>query len=57
MDELDVYAEWSPMDWLTVVPTVAVGVPGQGYKQVNTGTGRPGTSTILLGQVVATVKF
>ena len=57
MDELDIYAEWSPKDWLTVVPTVAVGVPGAGYKQVDTGTGRSGTSTILLGQVVATVKF
>jgi hypothetical protein len=57
MDELDIYAEWSPTEWLTVVPTLAVGVPGQGYKQVDTGTGRPGTSTIFLGQVVATVKF
>jgi Alginate export len=57
MDELDLYAEWSPMDWLTVVPTVAVGIPGPGYKQVNTGTGQSGGSTILLGQVVASVKF
>ncbi len=57
MDELDIYAEWSPADWLTVVPTFAVGVPGQGYKQVNTGTGRSGTSTIFLGQIVASLKF
>jgi hypothetical protein len=39
------------------VPTVAVGVPGQGYKQVDTGTGRSGGATIFLGQVVASVKF
>jgi hypothetical protein len=40
-----------------VVPTAAVGVPGQGYKQLSTGTGRSGAATILLGQVVASVKF
>jgi hypothetical protein len=57
LDELDLYAEWSPFDWLTVVPTAAVGVPGQGYKQLATGTGRSGGATILLGQVVASVKF
>jgi hypothetical protein len=57
MDELDIYAEWSPTDYLTIVPTVAVGVPGQGYKQVDTGTGRSGGATIFLGQVVASVKF
>jgi hypothetical protein len=57
IDELDIYAECSPTDCLTVAPTVAVGVSGQGYKQVNTGTGRSGGATILLGQVVASVKF
>jgi hypothetical protein len=57
MDELDLYVEWSPTDWLTVVPTAAVGLPGPGYKQVDTGTGRTGGATIFLGQVVASVKF
>ncbi len=57
MDELDLYVEWSPTDWLTVVPTAAVGLPGPGYKQVDTGTGRTGGAAIFLGQVVASVKF
>lgn len=57
MDELDIYAEWSPKDFLTIVPTIAIGVPGPGYKQVNTGTGQSGGSTIFLGQVIASVKF
>ena len=57
MDELDLYMEWSPTAWLTVVPTMAVGVPGPGYKQVDTGTGRAGGATIFLAQAVATVKF
>ena len=35
----------------------AVGVPGAGYKQVNTGTGRAGDKTILLGQIVLGFKF
>ena len=57
MDELDIYAEWSPTDYLTVVPTAAIGIPGPGYKQVDTGTGHNGGPTIFLGQIVATVKF
>jgi hypothetical protein len=57
MDELDLYLEWSPTGWLTVVPTMAVGLPGPGYKQVDTGTGRAGGATIFLGQVVASAKF
>ena len=47
MDELDLYLEWSPTDWLTVVPTMAVGLPGPGYKQVDTGTGQNGRSDDL----------
>ena len=57
MDEIDFYAEWSPTEYLTIVPTIGIGIPGAGYKQVDTGTGRSGTSTIFLGQVVASFKF
>jgi hypothetical protein len=57
MDEFDIYAEWAFNDNISVTPTFAVGIPGAGYKQVNTGTGRAGNSTILLGQVVLGFKF
>jgi hypothetical protein len=57
MDEFDVYAEWAFNDNISITPTFAVGIPGAGYRQVNTGTGRPGNSTILLGQVVFGFKF
>jgi hypothetical protein len=57
MDEFDIYAEWAFNDNISVTPTFAVGIPGAGYKQVNTGTGRAGDKTILLGQVVLGFKF
>jgi hypothetical protein len=57
MDELDIYAEWTVDEHFSVTPTFAVGVPGAGYKQVNTGTGRAGDKTILLGQIVLGFKF
>jgi hypothetical protein len=57
MDEFDIYAEWAFNDNISVTPTFAVGIPGAGYRQVNTGTGRPGDKTILLGQVVLGFKF
>jgi hypothetical protein len=57
MDELDIYAEWAFNDYISVTPTFAVGFPGSGYKQVDTGTGRTGDKTILLGQVVLGFKF
>lgn len=57
MDEFDIYAEWAVNDYVNITPTFAVGFPGAGYKQVNTGTGRAGDKTILLGQVVVGFKF
>ncbi len=57
MDEFDLYAEWAFNDNISVTPTFAVGIPGAGYKQVDTGTGRAGNKTILLGQVVVGFKF
>jgi hypothetical protein len=45
MDEIDLYAEWTVNDYFAVIPTVAFGIPGPGYKQVDTGTGRPGDKT------------
>jgi hypothetical protein len=57
MDEIDLYAEWAVNDYFSVTPTVAFGIPGPGYKQVNTGTGRTDGKTIMLGQVVVGFKF
>ena len=57
MDEINLYAEWKVNDVITIVPTLGVGFPGAGYKQVDTGTGRTGDKTIFLGQIVVGFQF
>lgn len=57
MDEVNLYAEWKVNEAVSIVPTLGVAFPGAGYKQVDTGTGRTGDKTIMLGQVVVAFQF
>ncbi len=63
--EIDVYAEWAPLPWLTVTPTFAVNIPRSGYRQIAQGAvaanGQPATTptdrNIYLFQTVVAVSF
>jgi hypothetical protein len=63
--EIDVYAEWAPLPWLTVTPTFAVNIPRDGYRQIAqsavAANGQPATTptdrNIYLFQAVLAVKF
>ncbi|HYB10973.1 MAG TPA: alginate export family protein [Alphaproteobacteria bacterium] len=64
LDEVDVYAIWSPEKWLSISSVLGFGVPGEGFKQAaasfvaaNGPPGRTVGNTIVLGEIVATVKF
>src|SRR5579875_923197 len=64
LDETDLYAVWTPAKWLTLSGVLGFGVPGEGFKQAaaafvaaNGPAGRSVGSTMLLGELVAAVKF
>jgi hypothetical protein len=63
--EIDVYAAWTPLPWLTVTPTFAVNIPRDGYRQIArnavVANGQPATTAtdrnIYLFQAVVAVSF
>ncbi|HEY6335010.1 MAG TPA: alginate export family protein [Alphaproteobacteria bacterium] len=64
LDEVDLYATWTPKSWLTISSVLGFGIPGEGFKQAaasfvatNGPAGRSVGSTIVLGELIATVKF
>jgi hypothetical protein len=64
LDEVDLYATWTPQKWLTISSVLGFGIPGEGFKQAaasfvatNGPAGRSVGSTIVLGELIATVKF
>ena len=64
LDEIDLYATWTPEKWLSVSSVLGFAISGDGFKQaaasfvaVNGPAGRSVGGTIVLGEIVATVKF
>jgi hypothetical protein len=63
--EINVYAEWTPVPWLTITPTFGVNIPRNGYREIAqaavVANGLPTTTptdrSIYLFQTVLAVKF
>jgi hypothetical protein len=64
LDEVDLYAAWSPRSWMTVTGLVGVAVPGSGFKQAasafvadNGPPGRATGKTMTLGELLLTFHY
>jgi hypothetical protein len=56
MDEIDIYARWTPVDGVTLMPIVGIGRPRDGLRQAS-GTADQNDRTFWVGEFVTRYKF